>query len=658
MPVDDKQREELDSLRREVTALRIRVVELQRHAARHQDTEDISLPEREELLREAEHVGHFGTWTWDIASGRVTWSDEMYRILGLEPGSVVPSVERFYESVHPEDRSRAMAARIETIRDGVLPLTDCRVVRPDGSIRHTTHSGSILFDAQGTARRMVGCVLDRTESLEVETTLRRTLALLEEAQRFAKLGSWRWRPATNEIEWSLELRRIAGLPLDTPPDAELFFERIVPEDRARFRDAYVRVMTDAKPEALDGRLRRPDGELRHIRMAGYTVVGPDGQAEMRGTMLDVTDQVRMREELAHAQKMEAVGRLAAGIAHDFNNLLTIITTNLELLGRRVGKARELDESQRALSSAASLTRRLLAFGRKAQLVLKRVDPNVLVRSTMTLMQRLVADEVQLVTELAPALPEVRVDATEIERALVNLVLNARDAMPEGGVVRIGTGVVRDGATLQVEISVEDEGHGIADTDRTHIFEPFFTTRGDAGGSGLGLATVLGTAEQHGGTVRVTSRPGGGSIFTMVLPAAEPGEPTPSTSAAKPPLSTQGARPLRLLVVDDEAMVGDVTRRLLEAQGHAVHVATEPEQVLSIWKQHGAEIDLVICDVILRHLRGPQLIARLREVGPDPRVLYITGYSEEAVRHELGHPVLAKPFTAESLAHAIEEARRT
>jgi len=498
----------------------------------------------------------------------------------------------------------------------------------------------------------VGGVLDRTESLEVESKLRRTLGLLEEAQHFAQLGSWRFDPSSGELEWSLEFRRIAGLPPDVAPDVELFMELVVPEDRARFRTSHEQTVRQPPSGVqIDGRLRRPSGELRHVRLEAFRVAGADGHVELRGTMLDVTDQVRMREELAHAQKMEAVGRLAGGIAHDFNNLLTVVTANLELLAERVGPAPELDDSHRALSSAASLTRRLLAFGRKAHLSLKVIDPNELVRSTMALMHRLVGDEVRLETELLPGLPQVRVDALEIERALVNLVVNARDAMPAGGVVRIRSAVQQVADTTQVELSVADEGPGIDEADRAHIFEPFYTTRKDAGGTGLGLATVLGTAEQHGGTVRVEARAEGGSVFTIVLPAATL-KSDPETVHTETRASQGETRALRLLVIDDEPMVSDVTRRMLEARGHMVRVVSDPEEVLRFWGEHGEEIHLVICDVAMAKMRGPELVARMSELGVPPRVLFITGYSDEAVHSELRHPVLAKPFTAAALWRAI------
>jgi two-component system cell cycle sensor histidine kinase/response regulator CckA len=654
MPLSREQEFQDDAVRREVVELRAQVAGLHRAAARHEDTESVSLAEREELLREAEGIAQFGTWTWDIGSGRVTWSDQMYRILDLDPAEVAPSVEVFFMAVHPEDRERAQAASEQGIKDGVLPPVDCRIVRPDGSIRHTTSSGVYLFDADGNPRRVVGGLRDRTQSLRAESKMRRTLMLLEEAQSLAQLGSWRFRPESGELEWSSEFRRIAGLSPDVTPAMGLFFDRIHPEDVVAFRERWVHALRDLQGSEADVRLQRPNGEIRHVRLNGASHTGLDGRIELRGTMLDVTDQVRLREELAHAQKMEAVGRLAGGIAHDFNNLLTIVMGNLELLSAQMNDTPELDDSLRALNSAAGLTRRLLAFGRKARLSLKNVDPNQLVRSTMDLMLRLVGDEVRLEVDLASELPPVSLDFLEIERALMNLVANARDAMPSGGVVRITTKESLDNGVRNVELSVEDEGPGISEEDWPHIFEPFYTTRLDAGGTGLGLATVLGTAEQHGGTVRVTDGKFGGAVFTMILPAAK-SEAAPVSPPVAVSASTRAGRKLRLLIVDDEPMVADVAHRMLLAQGHDVRVASRPEEAMEIWVKQGRTIDLVVCDVAMAQMRGPQLVQRLAELGVTPRVLFITGYSEEAVTTELGFPVLSKPFTGAALIDAIGSA---
>jgi CheY-like chemotaxis protein len=253
-----------------------------------------------------------------------------------------------------------------------------------------------------------------------------------------------------------------------------------------------------------------------------------------------------------------------------------------------------------------------------------------------------------------------VDPLEIERALVNLVVNARDVMPNGGVVRIATRErLVDGAAF-IALSVTDEGPGISELDLPHIFEPFYTTHQDSGGTGLGLATVLGTAEQHGGTVQVKARAAGGSEFTVLLPVAAPAgdalresrREAQASADAGPP--RQAARLLQLLVIDDEPMIANVTGRLLASQGHKVRLASDPKDALAIWTEQGKAIDLVICDVAMAQMRGPELISRLAEIGPIPRVLFITGYSEEATRSALGHPVLAKPFTASALWNAVRE----
>jgi two-component system cell cycle sensor histidine kinase/response regulator CckA len=654
---DESMRDDYDALKREVVGLRLRVAELERLAARHEETAGVSLAEREELLREFERVAHVGSWTWDIASGRVTWSDELHRILGIEPGSVTPSVEGYWSRLHPDDRPPAEAAAVVTTRDGVLPHTEFRIVRPDGSIRPTTASTVMLFDGAGKVRRIVGVVLDRTESLQAEAKLRRALGLLEEAQRFAQLGSWRYDPTLGDLEWSQEFRRIAGVPADVAASGELFLQRLLPDDRARFVLGVPDAFACPGGGEIEARLQRPDGEIRHVRVKGFSLIRVDGVRELRGTMLDVTDQVRLREELVHAQKMEAVGRLAGGIAHDFNNLLTVTMGNLDLLATRRGTCPEIENSLQALTSAASLTNRLLAFGRQAQLSLKLVAPNELVRSLTALMQRLVGDEVRLELDLAPDLPNIRVDALELERALVNLVVNARDAMPGGGAVHITTRARAPDArtgVCRVALSVGDEGTGIDDAVRPHIFEPFFTTRRQAGGTGLGLATVLGTAEQHGGTVDVDARVGGGTVFTIVLPAALP---QAGGDVARPHPGLVPTRPLpslKVLVVDDETNVSEVTRRILELRGHIVEVASEPELALAIWAERGHRIDLVLCDVVMAHMRGPELVARMAALGPRPRVLFVTGYSEEAVQARLGDPVLNKPYTTDALLTAIAD----
>jgi PAS domain S-box-containing protein len=476
---------------------------------------------------------------------------------------------------------------------------------------------------------------------------------MEEAQRSAQLGSWRFHPETEQLEWSLEFRRIAGFDADTPAEVERFLERVHPDDRVRFREGYEQIVLQPDKGDIDGRLVRPDGQIRHVRLRGHVVRNASGRLELRGTMQDVTDQVRLREELAHAQKMEAVGRLAGGIAHDFNNLLTVIIGNLELLKDRVGQAPEVEESLQALDSAANLTRRLLAFGRKAQLSLMVIDPPELVRSTTSLMRRLVGDQITLETEFAPDLPKVYVDPVEIERALVNLVVNARNVMPNGGVVKIAVATRHDGDTQLVDISVADQGPGISEAELPHIFEPFYTTRGHAGGVGLGLATVLGTAEQHGGTVRVSSKAGDGAVFTLVIPSADQKLQRHEIRQITAPYEGK-QKALQILVIDDEPMISGVVQRMLAALGHTVLVANDSKEAEELWLDKGQMMDLVICDVVMPDVRGPELIRKLSRDGPAPLVLFMSGYNEEAALAPLEHPILPKPFSVTDLTKAIRQ----
>jgi signal transduction histidine kinase/CheY-like chemotaxis protein len=413
-------------------------------------------------------------------------------------------------------------------------------------------------------------------------------------------------------------------------------------------------MSSPKGGELDGRLLLPNGEVRHVRLRGAFASAPDGRRELRGTLLDITEQVRLREERAHSQKMEAVGRLAAGIAHDFNNLLTVVTGNLELMRDRNGNTPELEDSLRAAESASNLTRRLLAFGRKAQLSLTVVEPNQLVQSILTLMQRLVGDQVRLATDLALALPLVRVDALELERALVNLVVNARDASPQGGVVTIATRVRREDARDWVELTVRDEGAGIGEAELGHIFEPFYTTRVNSGGTGLGLATVLGTAEQHGGTVRVATYHGKGTEFAIVLPAVLDAVASPLQPLQVPARTPVVRQKMSILVIDDEPMVAEATRRMLASRGHRVHVAVSPSEAVVVWDVLKHEVDLVICDVVMPEVHGPDLIEQLTASGQGPKVVFMSGYNEDATNAKLA-AVLAKPFSLSGLEAAIDQA---
>jgi len=651
--------DELESLRREVQALRERVSELQRRTARHRDDEPtrerggvaLGVSAREDLLLEAERIAHVGSWAWDIESNRVFWSDEMCRMLGYDPDAVQASSELFFARVHPDDVQRVRAESERSVHDGVSPQIDCRLSMPDGSVRYITMNASMLFDAGGQLRRVVGAIRDLTDERRMHESMRRTLELLEQAQDIAQLGSYLYDARRGRIEWSASVYRIFGLEPGTPISVEGYFERVHPGDRGRVAALHQRALDGEVAPEFDARIVRPSGEVRLVRTRSIAVRDESGRlSEFRGTMLDFTDHAALMEQLARLGKMEAVGRLAGGIAHDFNNLLTVIGVNLDLWAEEAGYQSELIDARTALRSAKSLTDRLLAFGRKARLTKLVVAPNELVARTTELVRRVIEDRVHIELELGVDVAPVHVDPVQIEQALINLVINARDAMPAGGTITLSTRAVPAAAGSWIEIAVADDGPGIPPELRDKIFEPFFTTKGELG-TGLGLPMVLGTIEQHGGEVEVESELGRGTRFRLRLPADPVARPQPL--AAEPSHPPGGRLSGKILVVEDDSLVAAVIARTLERHGLSVALAHGAADAGELWAQHPA-MSIVICDVSMSEMRGPELVARLRERGRPVRVLYVTGYSEESARDALDGPVLAKPFAPGALIQALSD----
>jgi PAS domain S-box-containing protein len=379
-------------------------------------------------------------------------------------------------------------------------------------------------------------------------------------------------------------------------------------------------------------------------------------------------QRRSEEHLRQAQKMEAVGRLAGGIAHDFNNLLTGILGYSSLLcDRLAGDQAAIDhvlQIQGAGERAAALTQQLLAFSRRQVLQPKVFDLNVIVADFDRMLRRLVGERIQVVLECAPDLWRVRADPGEIGRALMNLSLNARDAMPSGGTLAIETAnlsVTGDGSTHDlnagryVSLAVRDTGVGIDAAAREHIFEPFFTTKDLGKGTGLGLATVLGIVEQSGGTIRCDSEPGTGTTFTILMPAVDEriGDGTPpATRLATAPRGTEV-----ILLVEDEDMVRVLARRILVASGYVVHEARNGREGLSFCKAHPGPIDLLLSDVVMPEVGGRELADVVLGLRPGVKVLFMSGHTEDVILKEgvqQGAPFLQKPFTPAALAQKVRE----
>jgi len=428
----------------------------------------------------------------------------------------------------------------------------------------------------------------------------------------------------------------------------------------------------ARLEHVEVRWKHKDGKVITVRLSGRVVNDPNETAEVLEIIAeDVTEQRVLENQFRQAQKMEAVGRLAGGVAHDFNNLLLVIGGYTEVLLESTAKNSSLypkiDAIHQATERAASLTRQLLAFSRKQLLELKVVDLNLIVADMERLLRPLIGERIELQTRLANDLGRTRADAGQIEQVIMNLVVNAKDAMPDGGRIAIQTANIalgkddlrREHSYIQpgayVMLWVSDNGHGMDKETQAHVFEPFFTTKEKGKGTGLGLSTVYGIIKQSGGYVLVQSEPRQGTTFRIYLPLVE--------EAAEPAGQVRISQPQHggwetVLLVEDEESVRQLVRETLEAKGYKVLEAQDGECALRLVSEHPNEIHMLITDVVMPGMSGRELSARLCASHPHTKVLYLSGYTEDAIVHEgvlePGTAFLQKPFTLQVLSRKVRE----
>ncbi|MCM3877502.1 MAG: PAS domain S-box protein [Thermoanaerobaculia bacterium] len=464
--------------------------------------------------------------------------------------------------------------------------------------------------------------------------------------------------------------RILGYPRADLPGLNAL-DLVHPDDRPLAEGKFRRSLeTGTKFEQLEARLRHRNGSWRTLSVVGGPL--PPGIG-MRGLIInarDLTDRLQLEAQLRVSQKMEGIGRLAGGIAHDFNNLLTAILGYSELMEAQLPDDEDLrsslSEIHLAGERAAALTRQLLAFSRRQVLQPRLLDLNAVVSEVEKLLRRLIGEDVELVTRLDPASGTVKADPGQLEQVLMNLAVNARDAMPEGGTLTIETANTRLDAGFTAAnpgaqsgeftiLTVSDTGIGMSDEVRSHAFEPFFTTKEQGKGTGLGLATAYGIVKQSDGYITVDSEPGRGAKFRIYFPRAV-GEAAASGLGERPPLSPRGTE--TILLVEDESGVRRLSRTILEAQGYTVLEAASGEEALEIARSHTGEIHLVATDVVMPGMSGRVLWDRLRVLRPGPRILFMSGYTDDAIaRHGVLDPGIAflqKPFTPFGLAHKVRE----
>ena len=603
-------------------------------------------------------------WLADESQRLIYVSPAYEEIWGRPRSGVFSSPNNFIEGVHPDDRDAARA-RLEHKAEGYDH--EYRIVRPDGSVRWIHDRAFPVRDAQGRVTRVAGIAEDVTVRRTLQADLELQAQLLAAVQQAVVSTDL----TGTVLTWNRFAESLYGWTADEAIGRD-FVALVVPDDHALEAAAMFARLRAGETFAGERRIRRKSGEELWVSTSAAPIRNAAGRVtQIVGTATDITEKRRLEAEFRQAQKMEAVGRLAGGVAHDFNNLLTVIKAHSEFIAQEApegGQIREdIGEIAKAATRAAGLTRQLLAFSRRQMLEKRVVDPGTIVIELQKMLSRLIGEDIEMTVSPGTGVPIVYADPGQIEQAVMNLVVNARDAMPMGGTLRLETRtvVVEPGATARHDdakpgtyaaIVVSDDGIGMTSEVRARIFEPFFTTKGKEQGTGLGLATVYGIAKQSGGFVDCTSAPGQGTTFTLCLPA--------TTRVVEPTGTERAVAPLQrgnetILLVEDQIEVRTVTRRILANQGYQVLEAQNGAEALFVLTNHIGRIDLLLTDAVMPVMSGADLVRAVRSRLPDLPVVIISGYTDDEYSWQgttdANATFLHKPFKAGRLLRAIRGA---
>lgn len=636
-----------------------------------------ALRDSEAQHRQAQRVAHIGHWTLDSYDSTPQWSDEVFRIFGADPQVGEPSFTTHDTIIHPDewpDLDRAIKGGLEHGKPFDLIF---KILRPGGEIGWMQAIGEPDIDGDGNVVKMYGTAQDITDRMRAEGELRDRESLYRSVVLNSSALTIVTDPEGIVTYVSPQCERVLGHPGDKFV-GHVFPDIIHPDDVARCQEAWAQVAKGGQDISdFEYRIFSAQGESRWISHSANLVRSEDKVLGMQSTITDITesrqaDKARqdLEDQLRASQKIEAIGSLAGGVAHDFNNLLSVILSYtgfaLEDLSKDDPIRDDLLQVEMAGERAAMLTRQLLAFSRKQILQPVPLDLNKTATDVQRMLQRIIGEDIDLSLVLADNLGLVLADPGQLEQVLMNLVVNARDAMPQGGKLTIETSNVEideecaaDHEAVSpapfVQITVTDTGCGMDEQTQARLFEPFFTTKERGKGTGLGLPTAYGIVKQSGGNIWVYSEPGMGTTLVIHLPRDLAAT---AAIARSPGMATLVPGTETILIVEDEEALLEVARRSLEAAGYTVLSALAGDEALTIAAQHAGEIQLLLTDVIMPQMSGPALAQELVRARPQLEVLYMSGYTDDAIVHhgmlEAETQFISKPFVGADLARKVRQ----
>ena len=619
-------------------------------------------------LMEAQRLANLGSWSWDVVRNTLSWSEQLLEIYGLRPDELKNTLQEFVGFTHPDDRTRVYASIGAAIKSGRGFNYEARVTRPDGSIRQLHSVGEVIRDESGTAIRMLGVCLDVTERKQAEQALYES----EQSYRLLLWGARDYAIYLLDVQgrvrsWNDGAQRLNGYSADEIVGRH--FRVFFPEEARAADMAGEALITAAREDQFETEtwLVRKDGGRFYASVVLDAIRNDAGELIGFAKLTrDITDRheaqlalEQTREQLAQAQKMEALGQLTGGIAHDFNNLLMIVSGYAQILQRKLSDAKDkqaIEAIRAAANRGEKLTRQLLAFSRRQQLMPVVVDLRQRIDSVRDMLAPSLRGNIELICDIEDKIWPVEVDLGELELALVNMAVNARDAMPDGGTITLAARnvLLKPGSAAGalegefVALAIIDTGSGMPPDVLARVFEPFYTTKPVGKGTGLGLSQVHGFANQSGGAVTVNSEPGHGTVVTIYLPRTNA-----AAGAGEGTLGANGPAHGTVLVVEDSRDVAQVTASLLEQLGYrVVHAENAAEALRHL--QQGIGVDLLFSDIVMPGaINGLGLAQICQERFPEIPVLLTSGFSDAAQAVDGRFDILRKPFELSALEHAID-----